>query len=298
VNIRRRKITPDRFVFNISGYFITALIAICCLIPFALVISGSFTAEESIYKDGYRIIPKVISFESYYVIFKAPMVVLSAYSVTIGLVIVGTVSSLFLTCMTAYVLHKKDFKYRNRFSYFFYFTTLFSGGLVPWYILMVKYLGLKNSLLALLLPHLFSVFNIIVMRTFFKSIPEAIGESAKVDGAGEFTVFIRLYLPMSVPALATIGLFIALGYWNDWFAAMLFITNEKMFPLQYFLYKVLNTMAYVGKLSEMTGIPTPEMPKESFKLAMTVIATGPIIFLYPFIQKYFIQGITVGAVKG
>jgi putative aldouronate transport system permease protein len=202
--------------------------------------------------------------------------------------------------MTAYVLHKRDFKYRNGFAFYFYFTTLFSGGLVPWYILMSNpnYLGLKNNYLALLLPHMFNVFNIIILRTFMRTIPEAIGESAKVDGAGEFTVFFRLILPMSKPALATIALFISLVYWNDWFSATLFITKEEMYPLQYFLYKALNSMEAASKISEMIGVPTPEMPKESFKLALTVVTTGPIVFLYPFVQKFFIRGITIGAVKG
>lgn len=288
----------DKVVFDTLGYLLTAFISVCCLIPFVLVISGSFTSEQSILRDGYRFIPKIISTEAYRAIFKAPMQIVRAYSVTIFLVVIGTAISLFMVSMTAYVLSKKDFKYRNKISYFFYFTTIFSGGLVPWYILMVSYLHLNNNYLALLLPQLFSVFNIIVMRTFIKSIPDAIGESGKMDGAGEFKIFIWLILPMSTPALATIGLFIVLGYWNDWYLAMLFITKDKMYPLQYFLYKVLNNMDFANKVSEMTGIPTPQMPKESFKLAMTVIATGPIIFLYPFIQKYFIRGITIGAVKG
>jgi len=294
----KKKIKKDRLIFNFTGYSLTFLFASLCLIPFLLVISGSFTNEDSVLREGYRMIPRVFSLEAYEFIFKAPKQIIDAYTVTILLVVCGTAIALFLTSMTAYVLHKKDFRYRNRFSYFFYFTTLFSGGLVPWYILMVKYLNLKNSFLALLLPNLFSVFNIIIMRTFMGSIPVAIGESAKVDGAGEFTIYSRLILPMSAPALATIGLFIALGYWNDWYAAMLFITKPEMYPLQYFLYKALNSMAAASKIAEKTGIPIPDMPKESFKLAMTVVATGPIVFLYPFVQRYFIKGITIGAVKG
>jgi putative aldouronate transport system permease protein len=285
-------------VFNAMGYTATTLFAILCLLPFALVISGSLTEETAIHRYGYRVIPPELSTEAYELIFRAPEVIVRAYGVTIALVTVGTTLGLFLTAMTAYVLHRRDFRYRNRFAYFFFFTTLFSGGLIPWYILMVRYLGMKNNFFALVQPHLFSVFNIIIMRTFFKSIPEAIGESAKIDGAGDFTIFMRLALPMSTPALATVGLFIALAYWNDWMAAMLFITDEALIPLQYFLYRVLNTITYINLVSERSGIPVPDMPQESYKLAMTVVATGPIIFFYPFAQKYFIKGLTIGAVKG
>jgi putative aldouronate transport system permease protein len=294
----RKKLSRDRIIFEIIGRIIVLFIAVCCLIPFYLVVSGSFTSEDSIHKNGYKLIPSVISTEAYSAIFKAPMQILKAYSVTISLVVIGTLLSLFLVSMTAYVLHKKDFKYRNKFAYFFYFTTIFSGGLVPWYILMVRYLDMKNNYLALILPHVFSVFNIIIMRTFMKSIPEAIGESGKIDGAGEFTIYSRLILPMSTPALATIGLFIALGYWNDWYMALLFISKENMYPLQFFLYRILSAISFANKVAELTGIPAPKMPKESFKLAMTVVATGPIIFLYPFLQRFFIKGITIGAVKG
>jgi putative aldouronate transport system permease protein len=210
----------------------------------------------------------------------------------------GSLLSLFLVSMTAYALLRKDLRSRNFFALFFYFTTLFSGGLVPWYILMLRYLNMKNNFLALLLPPLFSVFDLIIMRTFMRSIPESLCESAKLDGANEFIVYARIYLPLSLPALATIGLFVALRYWNDWYNTMLFITDEKMFPLQYFLYRILNSMQTMRMAAEKAGIPLPKMPAQTFKLAMTVVATGPILLLYPFLQKYFIRGITIGAVKG
>jgi putative aldouronate transport system permease protein len=203
--------------------------------------------------------------------------------------------------MTAYVLTRKDFEWRNKVSFYFYFTTLFSGGLVPWYILMVKYFHLKDSYLALLLPPLLSVFNMLVMKSYMSGIPDAITESAKIDGAGDFRIFAKLILPLAKPALATIGLFIALGYWNDWYNSMLFIQNEKLYSLQYFLYKIVNNVeAYKNILSQTGGSVNVkiDMPSESLKMALTVIVTGPIILLYPFVQKYFVQGITIGAVKG
>ncbi|MNI10477.1 L-arabinose transport system permease protein AraQ [compost metagenome] len=287
----------DLLIFNIIGYIVIVLISLLCLIPFLLTVSGSITKDSSLFEYGYRLIPKEFSLEAYKLIWKTPEVIVNAYGVTISLVIAGTVLGLLLTAMTSYVLHRKDFKYRNKFSFFFFFTTLFSGGLVPWYLVMLS-LGMKNNYLALLLPHLFAVFHIIIMRTFFTTIPESIGESAKIDGAGDFTIFARLYLPLSIPALTTIGLFIALTYWNDWYQAMLFITKPHMMPLQYHLYKIFNSMQAAQLIAQKTGMPVAQMPTETFKMAMTVIVTGPIILLYPFIQKYFVKGMTVGAVKG
>ncbi|NQX57894.1 carbohydrate ABC transporter permease [Paenibacillus qinlingensis] len=290
-------IKKDDLFFNIIGYLLIGIISLLCLIPFLLTVLGSITKDASLFEHGYRLIPKEFSLEAYNLIWKTPEVILGAYGVTICLVIAGTVLGLFLTSMTSYVLHRKDFKYRNKFSFFFFFTTLFSGGLVPWYLIMIS-LGMKNNYLALLLPHLLAVFHIIIMRTFFTTIPDSIGESAKMDGAGDFTIFTRLYLPLSLPALSTIGLFIALTYWNDWYQAMLFITKPHMMPLQYHLYKVFNSMQAAQIVAQKTGIPVVEMPTETFKMAMTVVVTGPIILVYPFIQKYFVKGMTVGAVKG
>jgi putative aldouronate transport system permease protein len=293
------KWTMEKVVFNLLGYFLITLFAVMCVVPFIMILTGSITEESAIIKEGYKIIPSAVSFESYALILKTPMQMLKAYQVTLIVTIVGTIVGLFLTAMTAYVLQRKDFRYRNLFAFYFFFTTLFSGGLVPWYILIISYLDLKNSLLALILPALLNVFYIIIMRSFMSStIPDAISESAKIDGAGDFRIFLSIILPLSKPALATIGLFIALNYWNDWYHALLFIEKESLYPLQYFLYKILNSVSFANSAAAQTGLAVVSMPKESFKLAMTVVATGPIILLYPFVQKYFIQGITVGAVKG
>ena len=200
--------------------------------------------------------------------------------------------------MTAYVLYRRDFPWRNKLSFFFYFTTLFSGGLVPWYILIAKYLNLRNNPLSMLIPGLVSVFNILIMRNFLKSIPDSLVESAKIDGANDFIIYLRIILPLSGPSLATVGLFIALNYWNEWYNAMLFMTKADYFPLQYYLYRTLNSMNFAAQAAAEAGVEVPIMPTQSFKLVMTVAATGPIIFLYPFVQRYFIKGITVGAVKG
>jgi putative aldouronate transport system permease protein len=296
-----KKSSVDVKVFNTISYIVLSLVSICCLIPFLIVISGSFTSEQYILKHGFSLIPKDFSVQAYKVALNNPVAVFRAYGVTLSLTVVGTFLGLLITAMTAYVLTRKDFEWRNKVSFYFYFTTLFSGGLVPWYILMVKYFHLKDSYLALLLPPLLSVFNMLVMKSYMSGIPDAITESAKIDGAGDFRIFAKLILPLAKPALATIGLFIALGYWNDWYNSMLFIQNEKLYSLQYFLYKIVNNVeAYKNILSQTGGSVNVkiDMPSESLKMALTVIVTGPIILLYPFVQKYFVQGITIGAVKG
>ena len=295
------KKSKDVKLFNVLSYTIILVIALICLIPFLMVIIGSFTSEQEIIANGFSFFPKEWSIEAYKTALKEPIAILRAYGVTASLTVIGTAIGLFIVAMTAYVLQRKDFKWRNKVSFFFYFTTLFSGGLVPWYILMVKYLGLKDNYLALLIPPMLSVFNIIVMKSYMSGIPQALTESAKIDGAGDFTIFIKVILPLAKPALATIGMFIALGYWNDWYNSMLFINNENLYSLQYYLYKIVNNIeAYKTILAQNSSAVAGaiEMPSESLKMALTVIVTGPIILVYPFIQKYFVSGVTIGAVKG
>lgn len=295
---RKIKRSADRIAFLAISYVVLAILALACVLPFLMILSGSFTDEEAIFQDGYSLIPRRWSLEAYKILFDSPESILNAYKVTILITVTGTALGLLLTSMTAYVLYRKDFPWRNGFAFYFFFTTLFSGGLVPWYILLIKYMHLKNNPITMVLPALLSVFNILVMRNFMKSIPDSLVESAKIDGGGDFRIFCSVILPLSGPSLATVGLFIALGYWNEWYNAMLFLNDEEFFPLQYYLYRVLNSMNFAVQAAQNANIPLPKMPSESFKLVMTVAATGPIIFLYPFVQRYFIKGITVGAVKG
>ncbi|GIO37629.1 ABC transporter permease [Paenibacillus antibioticophila] len=296
---RRKTTQHDRLILAIIGYFMLTLLAVFCIFPFLLVVSSSLTEESAIVENGFQIFPTRFSLEAYRILFEFPTDMLKAYGVTISVTVLGTLAGLFLTSMTAYVLARKDFKWRNIFSFFFFFTTLFSGGLVPWYLLIVNYLQLKDTLLVLILPMLMNVFYIIVMKTFMSSIPEAIIESAKIDGAGDFQIYLRFILPLSKPALATIGLFIALAYWNDWYNALLFISNSDLMPLQYYLYRLLGNMDGMRKaMMESGAVVNFNIPTESLKMAMTVVATGPILLAYPFIQRYFVQGLTIGAVKG
>jgi putative aldouronate transport system permease protein len=288
--------------FLAFSYMFITLIALLCLLPFIMVVSGSFLSEEEVRSSGFSLFPQSISLEAYNTVFQEPGVIGRAYVVTILLTITGTLLGLFLQTMTAYVLARKDFTWRNKFSFFFYFTMLFSGGLVPYYILMTRYLGMRNNYLALLLPLLFNVYFLLIMKSYISAIPESFIHAAKIDGCGEFRTMVLIMMPMLKPALATVGLFIALAYWNDWYSAMLFISRESMHPLQYFLYnKVNNIEAYKRLLESGAGSSAAaaiNMPTQTLKMALTVVVTGPIILLYPFVQKYYVQGITIGAVKG
>ncbi|MGN7455707.1 carbohydrate ABC transporter permease [Paenibacillus pasadenensis] len=286
-------------LFRIIGYAVLALLALYCFVPFLLVLSSSLTSESSIIEHGFQLLPTEFSTEAYSLLFQYPEQILRAYGVTIGVTALGTFAGLFLTSMTAYVLSRKDFRWRNSFSFFFFFTTLFSGGLVPWYLLIVNYLQLKDTFIVLVLPMLLNVFYIIVMKSFMSGIPEAIVESAKMDGADDFRIYWQLILPLAKPALATIGLFLALGYWNDWYNALLFVSNDNLMPLQYYLYKMLGNMDGMRKALISSGaVVSLSIPTESLKMAMTVTAIGPILLAYPFIQRYFVQGLTIGSVKG
>lgn len=297
------KIGTDVIVLNIIAYTFCGLMALLCLIPFIMIIAGSFSSEMAITENGFSLLPQDFTLEAYKTVFKNPMTVAKAYAVTIILTGIGTVVGLLLQTMTAYVLAKRDFEWRNAFSFFFYFTTLFSGGLVPTYVLYMQTLNLRNSYLALLFPLLFSVFNLLIMKSYISAIPESLIDAAKIDGCGEFRILFQVVIPLIKPALATVGLFIALAYWNDWYNAMLYIKDDAKYPLQYFLYEQVNNIeAYKRLLSNnaVSGdvVSAMSLPTQTLKMALTIVVTGPIILAFPFVQKYFVQGITIGAVKG
>lgn len=296
--MKKKKLSGDELLFKGIGFPLLVLFGLVCVIPFILIISSSFTSENYIIRNGYTLLPKEFSTAAYGLIFQNPRKILRAYAVTIFVTAVGTAVSVFINSMTGYVLQRKDFRWRNIFSFYFFFTTLFSGGLVPWYILCVKYLHLKNTIWALIVPTLVSVWHIILVKGFMGGIPIEITESAKIDGAGDFKIFVRLILPLAKPVVATIGLFTALTYWNDWYMCMLFIDKGELINLQYLLYQLMGSIKALREIASQTSISVSSMPIESTKMALTVVATGPIILLYPFVQKYFVKGITLGAVKG
>ena len=292
------RLSASSKTFYVICYVIVALVALVCLIPFILLISGSFTSEQWIRFHGFSLWPGEFSLEAYKIIFKTPEKIVRAYGVSIFITAVGTLAGLFLTSLTAYVISRKDAKYRYVLSFFFYFTTLFNGGMVSTYIFYIQYLHLKDNYLALILPGVFNVFYLLIMRTFVNNIPFALIESAKLDGAGEWRIYFTIILPLLKSGLATIGLFLALGYWNDWYNAMLYMNDEAKYPLQYMLYSVQQQTQALARIAAQAGIQVANLPSNSLKMAMAVVATGPIIIVYPFVQKYFISGITIGSVKG
>lgn len=298
VVVKKKHMSKDELAVNIVGCTLIGIFALVCVIPFYLIIVASFTSESSLIRNGYPLFPTSFDLQSYLLCLKNPASILMAYGTTIGVTVVGTILAVLLATMTGYVLSRQDFPWRNKFSFFFFFTTLFNGGLVPWYMLCVRYLGFKNSYMGIILPLMFSVWNMIIAKSFMMGIPAAITESAKIDGANDMVIFVRLILPLCKPLLATLGLFSALAYWNDWYNCMLYITDENMFTLQYYLQRMIGSAEAMRIVAEKSGMALPSIPLEGMKMAMTVIATGPIVLLYPFVQKYFVKGLTIGAVKG
>ena len=292
------KSKSDSIIFNLFSYIIVGIVAVSCLLPFYVLIVNSFSSENSIVLHGYRFFPVEFSLAAYSEIFKAAEYgVLNSYKITIIRTVMLTIISLLLSSMAAYTLSRKDVKYRNKLAFYLFFTMLFSGGLVPSYILNVRYFHLKNTFLILLIAGLLSVPYIFILRTYITtSISDALSEAAKIEGANDFMIFIKIILPLMKPSLASIGLFTAIGCWNDWFTAMLYIDDLKLMPLQYMLYRILSIVTF-RNVNDLPGGLVIRMPEETLKMAMTAVVTGPIIFLYPFVQRYFVTGITLGAVK-
>ncbi len=287
--------------FRALGYVLLFVFGMLCVIPFYLILISSFADESSLIRNGFQLIPAQFSLKAYQMVFTNPGRIGRAYLNTILVTAVGTTVSLLLNTLTGYVLSCKDFKWRNGFSFFFFFTTLFSGGLIPWYSMYTKVLHLRNTYLALILPMVFSVWNMIIAKNYMKGIPYEIAESAKLDGAGEIKIYLKLYLPLATPLLATLGLFSALAYWNDWYNSMLFSTKKEMQSLQYFLQDMLGTVQALKQLvaeGQLQAVETVSLPSTGMRMAMTCVVTGPIIFLYPLVQRYFVKGLTIGAVKG
>ncbi len=288
----------DIFIEQLAIFLVIIFTALCVL-PFLLIVSTSFSAEDVVRKNGFALLPQAPTLDAYKMIFKNGGVILGSYVVTILITGIGTIFGLGIISMTGYALNRKDFPLRNGISFFIYFASLFSAGLAPYYLLMVKVYHLKDNYLAILLPLLMSPWLIILMKNYVKSVPYELTEAGKIDGAGDFTIFVQLILPMLKPALATIGLFLALGYWNEWYQSSLFLSARINYkPLQYMLYQIANQAAYLKNSIAGAYVDFSDFPQETLKMATAVVATGPIVLVYPFVQKYFIAGITVGAVKG
>jgi putative aldouronate transport system permease protein len=290
-----------KFSFQQSVIIVAiALFSLSCLFPFLIVISGSLSTERDIVQFGYRLIPKHVTLDSYRILLLGSNRIVNAYGISILVTVVGTCLSLLVTSMGAYVMARRSFRYRNILSVYVIITMLFNGGLVPWYIICVRYLDLKDTLWALILPPLANAFNLFLMRNFMLSIPEDLHESAKMDGAGEFRIFSQLIIPLSTPVMATIGLFVALGYWNDWFLGLMFVDKQELQPLQLLLRTLISNVDFLKSSSNASAMQriSAQIPSESIKMALTIVTIGPIVFLYPFLQRYFVKGLMVGAVKG
>lgn len=292
-----RTTTSDR-VFKWVCILFIVIFALLCLYPLLLVLGVSFSDETEVLRNGYAIWPRKFSLDTYNYIFnRSGEKILASYQVTITITVLGTLLSLLITSMIAFALSIKQLRYRNVIAFLCNFTIIFSAGLVPWYMVCVNLLRLKNSLAGLIVPSLFSVWNMFLLRTYFSDIPVSLYESATLDGAGYFTIFWRIALPLSKTALLTVGMMYALSYWNDWWNALMFVERKELFPLQYLLYNVLSNVNAISGGKVPRGVTSIKLPSETVKMALTVVTIGPILLLYPFIQKYFVSGIMSGAVK-
>ena len=301
-SVKKNKIIKkDVVAINVLAMVIVGMVAFVSLVPFYVIIVSSFRSEASIISKGHGLIPQDLSLTAYEYIFRSPKTILRAYGNTIFVTVTGTFLAVMMSTMTGYVLARPDFEWRNKISFFFFFTTLFNGGLVPTYMIMTQLFKFKNSYHALILPMAFSVWNMIISKTFMKSISYELTEAAKIDGANDVRIFFTIIFPLAKPLIATIGLFTALGYWNDWYQCMLYESKEEMYNLQFFLNEIINGIQGLKAIASQGGsidINLDSLPSETMKMAMTCVAIGPIIFLYPFVQKFFVKGLTIGSVKG
>ena len=291
-----------RSAFQFVANILMIILAICCLLPFLLLIMSSLTDETTLIREGYSIFPSKFGMESYEYLWKNADQIGRAYGITVLITAVGTTASLIMTVMMAYPLSRREFFGRNVCAFYVFFTMLFNGGLVPTYIMYTRYLHIKNTLWALLIPSLLiSAFYVIMMRTYFTTnIPEAVIEAARIDGAGEWRILFTIVLPMSLPMIATMALLIGLGYWNDWKNGLYYLTDNRLFSIQNMLNNMLKDVQFLksGADASAASDVLQDMPSVGIKMAIAVIGALPVMIVYPFFQKYFVKGITIGAVKG
>lgn len=269
------------------------------LVPLLVVISASFTDEVALTKYGYGLWPAQFSTDAYRYILLNPAQVVRAYGVTATVTAVGTVLGLFIMSLLAYAMSRQDFKWRRPLAFFVFFTMLFNGGLVPTYILITQYLKLRDTLAVLIIPYLVVPWFVFLLRTYFQTLPKEFIESAKIDGASEWQIYSRIVVPLSVPAIATVGLFLILMFWNDWWLALLYINEPGLYPLQYLLYAILRNAEFLSSnqsASAMLG--SVQVPLQTIRMSMAVVAMGPVAVAFVFLQRYFIRGITLGGIKG
>jgi len=287
---------------NLILNLIFILLSAFCIFPLLLTVSISLSSESSILENGYTLIPKQFTLEAYKYIVQSKGTIINAYVVTIFTTVVGMLVSTLIIALYAYPLSRPDFKWRNVFTFYVFFTMLFSGGTVAWYMVCTNVLHLSNTIWSMIVPYLMNAWYVIIMRTFFAtSVPSSIIESAKLDGAGEYRILFTLVLPISIPGIATIALFQTLHYWNDWWLPLMFVTEPKLFNLQFLLKNMMSNIQALFENQEYISNSAEQlmnMPREGTRMALCIVVMGPILIVYPFFQKYFIQGLTVGALKG
>ncbi|MEM7130780.1 MAG: carbohydrate ABC transporter permease [Chloroflexota bacterium] len=276
-------------------HVVLTLIGLTCLIPLILVVSISLSDELLLAKEGYQLLPLGFTTFAYEYILQQPGQILRSYLVTGFVTAFGTVVGLLVCSLLAWPLARKDFRLRGPLSFYVFFTLLFNGGMVPFYILVTRYLGLKDNIFVLILPYLVTAWYVLIIRTSFSQLPTELLDAARIDGAGEWRIFFQLVVPLSKPVLATIGLFFVLRYWNDWFLALLFIDDSTLYPLQYLLYVLMANINFMAANAQTTGMAIPTL---SARMAMAVLAFGPALFTFLLLQKYFVRGITIGGLKG
>lgn len=287
--------------FTIFVHVVMVAMVIICLYPFALMIMSSVTSEASIIRFGYNLFPHEFGFEAYDYLLKRPMLIIRSYGITLFTTAVGTTAGLFMSIFLAYGLSLRDIPGRSFLAFLVFFTMLFNGGLVPTYIMWSQWFHIKNTLWALIVPKLLlNAFQVIVMRSYFQSnIPEEIKESARIDGASEVRILFQIVLPVSTPIIATVGLMIALGYWNDWMNSLYYVTESTLFSIQQLLNRILADAQYLSQNTDAVEVSTStNIPTNSLKMALATIGALPLMFLLPFFQKYYVKGMTIGAVKG
>lgn len=289
--------TKTDWIFSV----LVGILSFSCILPFIFVIIISLTDEKSLNLNGYSFWPTDFSSSGYEYLMTLKDEILQALFITMFITVVGTTVNVFFTSLYAYAISRKDFKYRRFFTMMALITMLFGAGTIPTYIIMTSFLNLKDTVAALILPMMLSPFNIMVMRTFFKkTIPDSLIESARIDGAGELKIFFKICLPLALPGIATISLFTALAFWNDWYNALLYIQSDNLVPLQYLLMKIQSNIDYLaqnaGAGANLASVAA-SVPREATRMAIVVVSTLPIACLYPFFQRYFVKGLTIGGVK-
>jgi putative aldouronate transport system permease protein len=297
-----RLLSRGERAFKIVSYTVMLVAAIAALLPFVLIFAASFTDEQTLLNTGYRFFPRKVSMVAYQYMKSRMTVILRSYGVSVLVTAVGTLGSLILTASLAYPLSRKDFKYRNILSFLVFFTLLFSGGITPAYIMWSRVFHIRNSIWALIVPNfLMNGFNVILVKNYYSnSIPISMIEAAKLDGAGEIRILLSVIVPLSVPVLVTVGLFSGITYWNDWINCLYYVDEPRLFGIQNLLVRMMNNIQFLnsGQASSYVQSGTVALPSTAIRMAMAVIGVLPILVIYPFLQKYLIKGVVLGAVKG